>query len=113
MREHNIEKITEETLQGFEGVKRAEPKPFLLTRIMASINKQSSEKNKWIKAGAFISRPSVAIAGIAFIFFINMSIIFLNRNNEKNQVVQNSTTIVDEFAVSAANIYDIENQEAQ
>ncbi len=114
MQENNIEKLVEQTLQSFEGAKRAESKPFLLTRVMAAINGRGPAKNAWAKAGAFISRPGVAIAGIACIIFINISILLLHKNdNDKNPMTQSSTAITDDFAINAANIYDIENQEAQ
>ena len=114
MQKKNIEKLVKQTLQSFEGAKRAEPKPFLLTRVMAAINKNASDKNAWSRAGAFISKPGIAFAGIAFIILINVSILFLKKDDaDKVPVTQNSTLVTDDFAINAANIYDIENQEAQ
>ena len=114
MQEKNIEKLIEETLQSFEGAKRAEPKPFLLTRVMAAVYKHAPVKNAWSRAGAFISKPRVAFTGIAFIIFINIGSLFLKKDDtDKNPVTQNSTPVTDDFAMNAANIYDIENQEPQ
>jgi hypothetical protein len=114
MQKKNIEKLVEETLQSFEAAKRAVPKPFLLTRVMAAIEKNASEKNGWSRASAFISKPAVAAAAIAFIIFINMGILFLKKNDPgKIPGTQNSTLVTDDFAINAANIYDIENLESQ
>jgi len=112
MREENINQKIEDSINSFDGLTRAEPKPFLLTRVMAAINTQQTTQNIWAKTGAFISRPGVAFAGMMLIICINMSIFFISRNNtDKESMVQNNSLVKDEFAINASNIYDLENPE--
>lgn len=113
MQEENINKKTEESLHSLDGLKRAQPKPFLLTRVMAAIHKQQeTSQNVWSKAGAFISRPGIAFAGMVLIICINLSIFFISRNNSNREsIVQNNSLLKDEFAINASTIYDLENPE--
>lgn len=112
MDENSIEKIVDDTIHSFDGAKRAEPRPFLLTRVLASLNRQPAVQNEWTRIGAFLSRPGIAIAGIVLIMLINTGIVFISKNNaDKPAIVQSNSTVTDEFAVNADNIYDIENLE--
>ena len=106
----HINKMIEDALNSVDDVKRAEPKPFLLTRIQARMNK--GKESTWEKAGWLISRPAVAFTGLCLIILINV-IVIMNNNaestfNATDQVALNST---DEFSSTVATIYDIENTE--
>jgi hypothetical protein len=111
MNESHIEKLAEATIHSIDAVERAEPKPYLLTRVMAAINKGQQPESVWTKAAAFISRPGIAIAGTLLIVLINTSIILTGNDANKSGTVQNSTVLKDDFAINASNIYDIENPE--
>src|SRR5882757_3608935 len=112
MRERDIEKLIDDTMQSMDGAKRAEPKPFLLTRVMASINNRSSISNIWTKAAAFISKPGIAIAGLLLVMFLNVAIFFFSKNsNDTAGMIQNNSIVKDEFATNAVTIYDPENSE--
>ena len=109
MQKHHIEKLVEETISSFDGVKRAEPKPFLLTRILARKRGEDAVQNIWTRAGSFLSKPAVAFAGLVLIVFVNAAIIM--SNSDDNSSVQNSTSSKDDFAINVISIYDNENQE--
>ena len=112
MDKQRIEKLADDTIESFDGAKKAAPKPFLLTRVMASINNRSTSQNTWIKAAAFISRPGIAITGLLLIILVNTAILISNKNDsERSGVVQNSATAKDDFAINANTIYYIENPE--
>ena len=114
MPKRSIEKLINETIDGFDGAKRAEPKPFLLTRVMASINNRVSVQNSWTKLGAFISRPGIAITGLLLVMLLNVTIFFTSKSNtDRSDIGQNNASAKDEFAINAATIYDIENPEQQ
>ena len=113
MQQRNIEKLVDQTINSFDGAERATPKPFLLTRVMAAINERNTGKNPWALAGAFLSRPGIAVAGLACILFVNISVFVLSKNSKKPLSVPNNSVIVDDFAANAANMYDLENLEAQ
>ncbi|MEO6539410.1 MAG: hypothetical protein ABIN74_00410 [Ferruginibacter sp.] len=106
-KQEKINKMIEDALNSVDDVQRAEPKPFLLTRIHARMN--IGTESVWEKAGWFITRPAVAFTGLCLILLINV-MVMMNNNavNTVNttEVAQNST---DEFSSSVATIYDIEN----
>jgi hypothetical protein len=64
-KKEHINKLIEEALNSVDNVKRAAPKPFLLTRIHARMNKGT--ESVWEKAGWFIGRPAVAFTGLCMI----------------------------------------------
>lgn len=107
-RKENINKLVDDALSSLDDIKRAEPKPFLFTRINARMSK--GLESAWEKAGWFIGRPAVAFAGLCMILLINAMVIVLNRQpaseNATEQVVQ---TPADEFSYTVATIYDFEN----
>jgi hypothetical protein len=104
----HINKLIEDALNSVDDIRRAEPKPFLLTRINARMNNGTA--SIWEKAGWFITRPAVAFTGLCFIILINVLVMVktgsLNTNNTVDQVAVNSA---DEFSLTVATIYDFEN----
>lgn len=105
-----MDKLIHDTIQSLDGAGRATPKPFLLTRVMAAVNKQESIANGWSKIVAFISRPGFAIAALSFVIIINIIAFRMNKNENSNSVVmQTNTAIADEFAGNINNIYEFEN----
>lgn len=109
MQKRSIEKLVEETLNSLEGAKRAEAKPFLLTRVLAKINSGEETANVWTRISVFLSKPAVALAGLLLIVLINAAIIFSNTKDKEN--MQNINSSKDEFAVNVLSIYESENQE--
>lgn len=107
MQHRNIDKLTEDTLQSFDGMKRAEPKPFLFTRVMASVNNGFSTTNNWTRIAAFISKPRIAIAGMLTLLLLNVAIYFMSKR--ETGFVQNNMLVKDEFVTNTATIYDSDN----
>lgn len=105
-RQENINKMIEEALGSVDDAQRAEPRPFLLTRINARMNKGT--ESVWEKAGWFISRPAVAFTGMCLIVLLNVMVVMFNKTPDSaaEQTVQTQT---DEFSYTAATIYDIDN----
>ena len=106
----HINKMIEDALNSVDDVKRAEPKPFLLTRINVRMNRGT--ESVWEKASWLIARPAVAFTGLCLIILINVVVIMNNDSessfNATDQVALNST---DEFSSTVATIYDIENNQ--
>ncbi len=104
----HINKLIEDALNSVDDIQRAEPRPFLLTRINAKMKNETA--SVWERAGWFITRPAVAFTGLCLIVLINVMVMMNNNSvstiNAAEQVAQNST---DEFSSTVATIYDIEN----
>ena len=104
----HISKLIEEALSSVDDVKRAAPKPFLLTRINARMRKET--ESAWEKTGWFIARPAVAFTGICIILLINvMAVIFNKTSLPVTATEQVAQTQADEFSYTVATIYDFEN----
>ncbi len=112
MHQEKIDQWVEETIGSLDGARRAEAKPFLLTRVLARMQaEQAGAENIWTKAGAFLSRPAVAMAGLLLIVLLNAAIIISNVNDNRNNTVQQVSSAKDEFAINVISIYDTENLE--
>jgi hypothetical protein len=107
-KQENVDKLIEDALNSVEGIVRAEPKPFLLTRINARMRKGT--ESAWEKAGWFIGRPAVAFTGLCTILFINVMVVMFNKSSTPAAVTELvAQTPADEFSYTVATIYDIEN----
>ncbi len=107
-KKEHISKLVEETLESADGAGRAEPRPFLLTRIHARMNRDSD--SVWERTGWFITRPAVAFSGLCMIILVNVAVLLFNQGSVvtpgTEQVIQSPA---DEFSYSVATIYDTEN----
>ena len=109
MKEH-IDKMTDEALESVEGAKRATPRPYLFTRLVARIEK--GKESAWENAGRFIARPVVVVAGLCAIIAVNALVIAFNNSTPAAATsVAEQTAMQDEFSTSIASLYDIENTE--
>ena len=104
----NIERQIEDALNSINGINKATPKPYLLTRINARLN--NPVKSNWENASVFISRPSVMALGLCLVLAVNAGVILLNTSLNKT-VAERSATITDEDESSATfvSIDNIEN----
>jgi hypothetical protein len=109
--QEKINKLIEEALNSADHVKRASPMPFLQTRLNARINKLNEDT--WDKAGWFIGRPSIAIAGLALLIFINGMAVVFNRTDSSFSIATEQSTVdqADEFNYTVTTLYDNENIE--
>ena len=110
-KQEKINKLIEEALNSADHVKRASPMPFLQTRLNARLNK--SKEDTWDKAGWYISRPSIAFAGLALLIIINGMAVLFNRANSSFTIAteQSAQDQADEFNYTVTALYDNENIE--
>jgi len=108
-REH-IDKLTDEALNSADGAMRATPRPYLMTRINARLQQETN--SAWERAGRFIARPAVVIAGLSLIIGFNvLAIVFNNDTASQNTATAEQQATPDEFSNTVATLYDIENNE--
>lgn len=107
-KQESINKLIEEALNSIDDVKRAEPRPYLLTRIHARMSKGT--ESAWEKAGWFIGRPAVAFTGLCMILLINAMVVLFNKADAPAKATEQvAQTPADEFSYTVATIYDNEN----
>ena len=75
----DIHKMIDEVLESLDGLQRAEPNPFLYTRVMARINREHD--STWEKIANLFSRPVVAFATIILFIAINAIVLFKNTDD--------------------------------
>lgn len=97
--------IIDEIVNSMDDAHRAEPAPFLLTRIKARM--QAAKENSWEKAGRFITRPSFAVSSLVILIAFNIIIIVHHHNGSSTAQFTSATT--DAFSVSDVANDDIEN----
>lgn len=110
MEKSNIEKLIDETINSFDGSKRAEPKPFLITRVTAKMNRTDTS-NFWTRVALFLTRPTVAIVGVLLVLLLNAAIIVNNMNDDIRISFQSEGILKDDYTTNIGSIYDIENRE--
>jgi hypothetical protein len=105
----HIEKMTGETLDSLDGSSKATPKPFLMTRIRARMEKQND--SIWETAGRFIAKPAVIIVGFCVIVALNIFVITDNGNSNSTNLatVTEQNGGQDEYATNVSSLYNLEN----
>jgi hypothetical protein len=105
----HIDKLIEESLHSADGAGRATPRPFLLTRIMARM--QRKKESAWDKAVNYITRPAFVIAGLCLVLGVNAMAIAFNNDDPSTAVAADQIASIDDFSTSVTTLYDIENNE--
>ena len=99
------------TLESLNGLKRASPKPFLLTRINAAIT-QTSVETIWTKIAFYLKKPMIAAVAILLVLFVNVMVInSRNKLMEREGITKAVTQSKYDFAINVSVMYDTENQE--
>lgn len=107
-KQEKINKLVEEAMSSMDDAQRAEPKPYLLTRINARMNKGAV--SVWERAGWLITRPAVAFTGLCVILLLNVLVVMNNKTSAPASFAEQTTQAqADEFSYTAATIYDIDN----
>jgi hypothetical protein len=110
MKQQDIEKKIETTLNSLDHVSRVGPGPFFYTRVMARLNKTGL--TTWEKVTAFISQPAVAFAVICIVVSLNTVAIF---QTETSPIIteQNGFTTIDEAELDVFAFYNEENNNSE
>ena len=94
----NIEKMIGDALNSVDGAGRAEPRPFLLTRINARLDRTT--ETAWERAGRFIARPVVVIAGLCLVIGINAAVVAYNNSTATDATMaSNQQSIASDEAI--------------
>ena len=101
----DIQKLVDDTLESLEGMQKAEPRPFLFTRVMARMNKE--ENSAWEKLASLISRPAIAFATVILFLVINAFVIYSVSGNSMQDTQENSVMAGNDYGLSVSSLYDI------
>lgn len=99
------------TLKSIDGIAKASPNPFLLTRINAVLN-NAVEETVWSKIAFYLKKPLVSGFAILLLAFVNIIVIkSINNRNKKELVAKSLASQKYDFAIHVSVLYDIENLE--
>jgi hypothetical protein len=107
MEEDNVNKKIEAAFDSLDQIHRAEPRPFLFTRIEARMR---NERSTWGKISSFVARPVIAFACIFLVLVINASVILFS-NNSTSSLTQSGPELAtaDEYSQVSSTLYEFEN----
>ena len=106
--EEEINKKIERTLKSFDGIKRAEGAPYLLTRINVKMSKQST--NIWDNIAVFICRRAVMVFSFCLFLTINTTVIII-LGAQKTTVTAERSSLAEEeeYTTIYTTFYNTEN----
>jgi hypothetical protein len=102
----DIQNLVETTLVSLNGIQKASPGPYFITRVQARLAK--AEKNIWETLSAFISRPAVAVGMVTFVLLMNTFAVIQHKKISALPVEQADQSVYEEFNVAVNTFYDYE-----
>jgi len=109
----NIERKVQQALNSLDGVQKASPGPFFFTRVQARLQRQRA--SGWEKAISFITRPSIALAGLCLIILLNAVAFYLQPSGAGGALALsaagNEPSYADDYGNLATNFFYDENAE--
>lgn len=94
------------TLQSLDGMEKADPKPFLLTRIQYRLNQSPSDA--WTRWAQLISRPSIWMGILAAVVSFN---VWTMVHNTDTASADNGLGVVEEYNPTEASFANLETLE--
>lgn len=94
---------SEEIINSLDGASRAEPSPFLFTRIQSRLN---VEKNSiYTLFSRLLTHPTFAV-GLAVLFILINGLILVGKINDKNELQESSQPLAVEYIQPVINPYE-------
>ena len=104
----DIEKRVEDALNSLDGIQRAEPQPWLFSRVKGRLLKE--EKTGWETISSFLSKPAVAIAGLFLILGLNGVLVYNQQSVGSVSAIQAELQPNDsESLIASSSSFDYEN----
>ncbi|MFN5421977.1 MAG: hypothetical protein ACK5AO_01810 [bacterium] len=94
---------TEEILNSLDGASKAEPSPFLYTRIQSRLNDENKSPDSIVLR--FLTRPSVALA-IAMMFVLINGFILAGKIKGKGNTEESNQPLAVEYVQHVVNPYE-------
>lgn len=95
---------TEDILNSLEGIRRAEPSPFLFTRVQARLTREESRPE--ITIFRFVTRPAFAIS-FALVFLLINGYLVNSKMQEEQSMEDIGQPIAAEYVQHNMNPYEI------
>lgn len=93
--QEEIERQIEETLVAFEGIERAEPRPFFQTRLEGRMQQRNAPLPK------FMAKPAFVWSFLALIVLINVGVVFRYGQKITKSEPQDANSFAKEYGLNA------------
>ena len=93
-------------LSSLDKIRRAEPQPYLYTRLRARL--EAGRVTVWDRVTTIISRPVIAVGGVFLVLIINIFAIY-SHNNLSGNNDQPDVASTEDYSVVSSSFYDSEN----
>ena len=99
---NHIERLVEETLSSLDGIRRAEPAPFFLTRLMARM--EAGRATAMDRFVSFVSRPAFAVTtALVFLLLNGFILAGLLKSRQGGTAEEPGQSLAYEYSHSAPN----------
>lgn len=111
MDKSNTQKLIEETIHSMDGAAKAEPAPFLITRIRARMNSGAENASYWERAIEFLTSPAFAFPALAIVLVVNFWMMQSSSVADNlPAATENQYVVNDGYSISSpTSLFDIEN----
>ena len=100
-----INKKVEETLSALEGLKSAQPKPFLYTRVMSRLEGEAIQPGIWQK---LLALPKVGLTALILLIVLNVFVVqSINPNEMTTASNEEVDSFISEYNLDYEDIYEI------
>ncbi len=85
-----IEEAVEKTLRSIEGIERATPRPFFLTRVQARLTQRIAPKPD----PTWVFRPAYVVASLGLVLLLNVSaVVYVQERVDQHEQEQEATDL--------------------
>ena len=102
-----MESRVEKVLQSLDGIERAQPAPWLFTRVKARM--ASEDRTTWGVMSSFLARPAVTIAGLCIILVLNAALLFNKDRSVTSPAIVHTEHLESESLIASSSSFDYEN----
>lgn len=99
-----------EILSSLDGIKRAEARPFMYTRVMARLQ-EDDVKSVWGRTVAFIGRPVIAVACLTAVIATNLFFVVNTEKSETEAVATSASSVSEELLQNENMVLAVNNLE--
>jgi hypothetical protein len=97
----------DEVMESLDGIHRADPGPWFFTRLSQRLRTQP--KSVWVSVGAFLSRPAIAISGIAAVLMLNLVLLLNEKKEVETASLRQPVVTENDYITASTSSFEYEN----
>ena len=97
----------DEVMDSLEGIHRADPGPWFFARLSQRLRTQP--KSLWVSVSAFLSRPAIAISGIAAVLVLNLVLLLNEQKDVETASMRQPVVTGNDYITASTSSFEYEN----